>query len=80
MINFNGRIGNVGVPVTGDYINSNQRVSAIGTHDSIFNFDKVESTSLNVNNSKQDYDQRSFDRFERSSPKATRPDDSVVEE
>lgn len=76
MVNFNGRIGNIGVPVTGDYNFNNQRVSAIGDNDSIFNFDKSEN-SLNVNNSKQNYDQRSFDRFERSSPQGARADDSI---
>lgn len=80
MVNFNGRIGNVGVPVTGDYNYNNQRAHAINDDASIFDFDKFESTSLNVNNSKQDYDQRSYDRFERSTPQGARADDSIFED
>ncbi len=76
MVNFNGRIGHIDVPISGNYDFNNQRSNQIGADESIFNFDKSERTSLNVNNSKQYYEEREFQRYE--SPPKPRSDDTSI--
>lgn len=63
MINFNGRLGHIDVPLFSgsDSAESGRKNSVqIGADDSIFNFSKSSNASLNVQNSKQDFNSNNF--------------------
>ena len=60
MVNFNGKIGHIDVPVLGNYDNNTSQRTTQNADDSIFNFDTSGINSLRVQNSKQDMNPDEF--------------------